>query len=229
MSQQRYWAAPTWPRRKLESRAVLETYTTYCKLLAERTGIRPEARVLDIGTGHGPLMYHLSKQFPGVVGLDFSAHMLSLNPCRGRLVRGNVESLPFLDGTFDLVVSSALLHHLAPQEQVNTIREMARVSRNAVAILEPNRMNPAMFLFGLVKSEERGLLGLGRRHLRQMLASVKLEAISSTVNGLVLPNSMPGWLLPLASALNQSWLARAAGFYVLCVGRKPDGAAAAGQ
>ena len=150
--------------------------------------------------------------------------MVSLNPCRERVVVGDVMNMPFADGSFDLVVCSALLHHLGRGEQEKAVREFARVSRGFVAVSEPHWLNPAMFLFGLLKKEERGIIGLRKRRIRELFSRAGLEVTREKVYGLVLPNLMARGLLrpvlPVASALARTWLAAVLGFHVLVIGRK---------
>ena len=51
-----------------------------------------------------------------------------------RAVAGDALALPFSDGSFDLVSSTLLVHHLAPDEVVQSVNEGLRVCRAAVLI-----------------------------------------------------------------------------------------------
>lgn len=63
-----------------------------------------------------------------------------------RFVRGDALSLPFMDGSFDLVFSSAVLEHVGSQEnQFQMISEACRVSRRYVCMVTPNRWHPIEF------------------------------------------------------------------------------------
>jgi ubiquinone/menaquinone biosynthesis C-methylase UbiE len=49
-------------------------------------------------------------------------------------IAGNALTLPFRDGSFDLVSCSLFAHHLAPQDVIRFARESLRVCRDAVLI-----------------------------------------------------------------------------------------------
>lgn len=83
--------------------------------------------VLDSGCGNG-------RQFisENTVGLDYSAPLLRSAASRRNLglVRGNVHSLPFRDGTFDIALSIAVVHHLSTHERrLRCLTELCRVLR----------------------------------------------------------------------------------------------------
>jgi ubiquinone/menaquinone biosynthesis C-methylase UbiE len=107
-------------------------------------------RVLEVGAGTGFFLLNLWS-----AGFVEEAHATDLSPgmlaaCRanaGRLgcplraAAGDAERLPYADGTFDLVVGHAFLHHLPDVERA--IVEMRRVLRPGGAVLlagEPTRL-----------------------------------------------------------------------------------------
>jgi len=85
------------------------------------------------------------------VGLDLSADLLT--KARGRLGaapnvalhRGNAESLPYADASFDAVFGSSVLHHL---DLDRALHEALRVLRpgGRCAFTEPNIVNPQVAL-----------------------------------------------------------------------------------
>jgi ubiquinone/menaquinone biosynthesis C-methylase UbiE len=98
------------------------------------------ARVLDLASGSGVMADTLATQSerhqaegrtaPWVVGLDLSVAELQEARNRGRtnpLVRGDAAALPFADGSFDAVVSSAGLMVVGRINQVLT--DIGRVLR----------------------------------------------------------------------------------------------------
>jgi ubiquinone/menaquinone biosynthesis C-methylase UbiE len=97
---------------------------------------RSGARVLDVGTGSGsiPLKMALRRPDLTLVGVDLSEGMLRAARERlksaglgGRLRfrRADARRLPFRRGSFDLVISNSLIHHLA--DPVPVLDEIARV------------------------------------------------------------------------------------------------------
>lgn len=95
----------------------------------------PDARVLDIATGTGPLLFHALRRLgPSglAVGLDLSHEGLldgraaAGEPgARARWIQGRAVALPFPDASFDSVVIGFALRHLGPPGQV--LRELHRV------------------------------------------------------------------------------------------------------
>ena len=78
--------------------------------------VPPHARTaLDVGTGDGLLAADLRTRVPHVVGLDLDAGVLTrarqLTPDVA-WVRGDVMAAPFPAGSFDVVTSVAMLHHV---------------------------------------------------------------------------------------------------------------------
>lgn len=103
------------------------------KLLVDQLGLSMESvrgkRCLDGGCGHGALCYELSQLGAAeVTGVD-----LKPTPNEGgfegvknvKFAQGSLMSLPFSENSFDLVVSSGVLHHTANPEK--GFSEMARV------------------------------------------------------------------------------------------------------
>jgi ubiquinone/menaquinone biosynthesis C-methylase UbiE len=100
-----------------------------------RAALRGTERVLDVGTGAGHTALALAKHAAEVIALDLTEEMLAAAAglARDRGVsnvwfrRGRAESLPFADGSFDLVTSRLCAHHYA--DPVAATREAARVLR----------------------------------------------------------------------------------------------------
>jgi SAM-dependent methyltransferase len=102
-------------------------------VMVEAANLHGHERVLDAGCGAGHTASSFAPHVAEVVALDFTASMLGqvelLADQRGlanistRL--GDVESLPFDDDAFDLVVSRYSAHHWARPERA--LREFRRV------------------------------------------------------------------------------------------------------
>lgn len=106
--------------------------------LIEQAALRPGMRILDLGCGTATLSSMLASACNGVevVGLDGDGAILAIAagkiagaPSPIRLVRGSCDLLPFPDCSFDLVVSSLLLHHLTSEQKARTLAEARRVLR----------------------------------------------------------------------------------------------------
>lgn len=98
-----------------------------------------KAKVLDVGSGTGKLLIPLLESARYAVGADSSASMLRQAEARclerglsPTMVACDACSLPFKDGSFDCVVSSRLLMHLAGWREA--IAEFCRVARASVTL-----------------------------------------------------------------------------------------------
>jgi SAM-dependent methyltransferase len=108
----------------------------------------PSGRALDVGCGTGVLAGRLSQTGFTVTGLDPSQGMLDVmaeSEPGVEGIRGEGSALPFDDGTFDVVLTVAALHHVADPEEVRaTLVEMVRVTRpgGRLVVWDHNPRNP---------------------------------------------------------------------------------------
>jgi ubiquinone/menaquinone biosynthesis C-methylase UbiE len=173
--------------------------------------------MLELGAGDGFFSHTFSPSFD-LVALDFSRRMLASNPLPpSRKLCSRAEALPFRDASFDVVFCGNLLHHL--EDHVGVVREMSRVARAHVILLEPNATQPLMFLFGLLAAHERGTLRFTPRYLRSLGRRAGLSLRAFTVQGAVVPNRTPRLALPLVRALDGR---HPLGFYGIAVFDKPN-------
>ena len=106
-----------------EDLAALQKHLTNCET----------ADVLDLGSGAGHVSFNVAPKVQSITAFDLSDSMLKVvaETAKERglenisTVKGNVESLPFDDHTFDLVISRYSAHHWHDVEQA--LREVHRV------------------------------------------------------------------------------------------------------
>lgn len=97
----------------------------------ERLPIREGQRLLDVGCGTGQLLAALQNRMASahLAGVDPSSEMLAV--ARSRLandlplVAARAESLPFLDASFDWIVSTSVFHYF--REPQAALREFHRL------------------------------------------------------------------------------------------------------
>ena len=99
--------------------------------------LRPGERVLDVGCGTGVLTRLAAEEVGSegkVMGIDPSAEMIQVAKrfaakahSEANFQIGVIESLPFEDEGFDIVLSSMMLHHLPPEIKVAGLGEILRV------------------------------------------------------------------------------------------------------
>lgn len=113
--------------------AILEHYV-------EEDGIALNS-VLECGCGTGVYSAELQEVCDRLYGIDFSAGQLSEAQEKGlemSLARGNVLSLPYASGSFDLVTSLGMVRHLPGEMLHGYLGEAYRVLKpNGIFMLEP--------------------------------------------------------------------------------------------
>jgi SAM-dependent methyltransferase len=114
--------------------------TARAEWLARRIAEYRPTSILEIGCGYGKQLRALRGHL-GVplVGIDFSSTQLGqarayLDGLDGiGLVQGSGLALPFPDGAFDLVLTSAVILHNPPEDAERIRREVLRVARRLAA------------------------------------------------------------------------------------------------
>jgi SAM-dependent methyltransferase len=86
-------------------------------------------QVLEVGPGPGELSHRIQTELGAdVVAVDISERMVELTRARGiEAIVGDVQDLPFADGSFDCAVAAWMLYHVPDVER--GIGELARVLR----------------------------------------------------------------------------------------------------
>jgi ubiquinone/menaquinone biosynthesis C-methylase UbiE len=123
-----------------------------CGFLAE-TNV---TSLLDTGCGTGRGMRAIIARHPHmrVHGNDPSPELLQVAVDKHGLDKGSLtccasDTLPFVDGEFDVVMELAVLHHVEDPDRV--VSEMLRVARRAVFISDSNRFGQGGLLKRLAK------------------------------------------------------------------------------
>jgi SAM-dependent methyltransferase len=95
-----------------------------------RCGVTPNSLVLDVGCGTGRWLARYQNLQLLPVGLDATAGMLQRAATRNLscpLVAAVAQRLPFRDQTFSFVSAVTVIQHIPPNEQRESLHEMARV------------------------------------------------------------------------------------------------------
>lgn len=175
----------------------------------------PYGDLLDAGCGPGHLAIAIGRRFPGlkVTGLDNNPDMVAAalrNRSRSRVrnvsfLSGDVQSLPYLDGSFDFIVSTLSLHHW--QDSSRALGEIYRLLRpgGRLLLMDLRRDCSRWFFYGLVLMQRFAAPGAIRRtngavgsayasyslaEFRGLLAAVPFHRLNI--------EPAPGWAFALA-------------------------------
>lgn len=150
-----------------EHRVALWQVAAFVKALGART-------LLDTGCGTGLAMRYLAGAVPGLIvhGNDPSDPLLQVAQRRfgvpaNQLDCADSTNLPYEDRAFDVVIETAVLHHVPEPDRV--IQEMLRVSRRAIFISDSNTYALGSFGSRLAKAAlaKTGTLDFVNRLRRQ--------------------------------------------------------------
>ena len=109
--------------------------------MVKASGCEPGDRVLEICSGTCELALAFAKQGIQTVAVDLARDMLRIGREKSNFdnldfLETDALQLPFLDHSFNVVAISLALHHMPEEVQVQVMREMNRLARDRVIMLE---------------------------------------------------------------------------------------------
>ena len=120
-------------------------YAAIVKKISERFDLRRNKSIVDLGCGNGALCSAFNQYGFDATGVDAMPSMIAmaknnLKNTEVRLVRADIlKKLPFEDKSFDIAISSYVLHGMKKDEREQLYNEMSRIARNAVIFHEYNQ------------------------------------------------------------------------------------------
>ena len=112
--------------------------------------VAKDRRVLEYGCGPGSAAFELARHGAQVIGIDISDVAIAQSKAKAKAEnleidfrRMNAESLEFEDNTFDIIVGSAILHHLDLDKAYKELHRCLKPGGKAVFI-EPTGHNPLL-------------------------------------------------------------------------------------
>lgn len=114
-------------------------------------GTGASIRILDVGTGYADVPRAIARWgrrwgLPvEIEGVDHHEQIVRLARQRStaypeiRIRNADALSLPYREGSFDIVIASLVLHHMEGEDQVRLLRELYRVARRAVLVNDLRR------------------------------------------------------------------------------------------
>jgi ubiquinone/menaquinone biosynthesis C-methylase UbiE len=155
--------------------------------------LAPGETMLDVGCGTGSLAIAAAQQLGSagrVFAIDASPQMLARARSKAKKARRQIDfreapaqHLPFEDGSFDLVTSTVMLHHLPAPARTEAMREIARVVKPGGRVFVAD--------FATQSSRQHGFLARLHRHgavkfdhVLALLSDAGLQVIDSGPVGL---------------------------------------------
>jgi ubiquinone/menaquinone biosynthesis C-methylase UbiE len=117
--------------------------------LTELVGNRSGVRTIDLGTGPGDIALRVARARPSwrLMAVDASEAMLAIartaagNLSNVRFALADAKATGFPDGSFDVIFSNSLLHHMP--DALPLWREIARLAAPGATIFVRDLMRPA--------------------------------------------------------------------------------------
>jgi ubiquinone/menaquinone biosynthesis C-methylase UbiE len=115
--------------------------------------------VLDVGAGSGELLRVIAgfarkqKRKANPFGLELNARAAgaileeSKNFSEVKAIRSDALDLPFADESFDYAICSLFTHHFTDENVVKILKEMSRVSRRKIYVIDLHRSETAYRLY----------------------------------------------------------------------------------
>ena len=108
-------------------------WATTVKNFIEHYKLNSNSSILDIGCAKGFMLKDFKDLLPDskIMGIDISEYALKNAHLKVKnyLIQGNASNLPFLDSTFDLVISINTIHNLNKEDCIRSLKEIQRVSK----------------------------------------------------------------------------------------------------
>ena len=119
-------------------------------LIIAGAALSPGKRVLEIGCGTGLFTEMFAATGVAIIAVDISPELLE----KARARRLPAVQVTFcersfeecdVEGPFDAVIGSSVLHHLELESAIRRIKELLK-PRGRISFAEPNMLNPQVFL-----------------------------------------------------------------------------------
>lgn len=95
-----------------------------------------DMKVLEVGSNIGNQLLCMQKSgFKKLYGIELQSYAVELSKSRTsgiNIIQGSAFDIPFRDGFFDLVFTSGLLIHIAPEDITDVLDEIYRCSKQYV-------------------------------------------------------------------------------------------------
>lgn len=176
--------------KSLRQKKSLETYFTNIV----KQYISKSDNVLDFGCGPGTFSSLIAPLCNSITGVDISEEFTkSANNLFSDLGYKNAKAIHILpgnkiprEGSYDTLIMIDVIHHLENIEETLITALSSLKPGGRIIILEPNKLNPMMYLLHYIDKNERGLLALGTPSKYKKLLTPYIKDIGVEFNGIVI-------------------------------------------
>ncbi len=194
--------------RHIEDEASKKEVETFLKFLKVTPKTHP--RILEVGAGTGRFAIHLLNKGFQITATEISEESLKEIERQALEIGKRDNLLTILDpleeeifsNEFDLVFCVNLLHHVENID--NVFANMKKASKNRVAIIEPNPLNPLFYIDFYRKGNwriEKGILNCSRSELLNLYKENQLKDVRLK-RYIMVPNSLQR-IIPGLNILNK--------------------------
>ena len=96
-------------------------------------GLTSSNSVFDVGCAKGFMLHDMAELIPGITvkGVDISEYAIkhAIEDMKPHVQVGNANRLPFVDNSFDVVISINTIHNLEQKECLQALKEIERVMK----------------------------------------------------------------------------------------------------
>jgi SAM-dependent methyltransferase len=109
---QQYYNSESWRIRHDTHERYTFPRRSFVAWMMDLIPFRGDEKLLDAGCGPGRYYTYLQQHQPNVryYGLDYSEGMLAEHPAPERVVRGDMNAIPYPDNTFDIVMANHVMY-----------------------------------------------------------------------------------------------------------------------
>src|SRR3989338_1010354 len=159
--------------RKFDHPVVKAHVTDKLNFIKKNIKFSKKTKVLEVGAGNGYFSYYLA-DFCDLLVTDINRETLLLNPVKKKMI-ADANKLPFKDDSFDVVMCFDVLHHVDNPEKV--VKELNRVSRKYVILVEPNSENFIYTLIFLFIPREWGSIKFTTKYFKNLICGNNLKIL----------------------------------------------------
>jgi 2-polyprenyl-3-methyl-5-hydroxy-6-metoxy-1,4-benzoquinol methylase len=179
-------------------------------LILEGAHIGPSSKVLEIGCGTGLFTELFARSGSEIIAVDLSAELLAIARTRDlrrvQFLERSFEDCE-VDGPFDAVIGSSVLHHLDLERTWRKVFSLLRPG-GRMSFAEPNMLNPQIYcerhfrrFFPQVSPDETAFV---RTRLRRDLGDAGFTSVSIQPFDWLHP-ATPAALVPVVSGVGKAF------------------------